>query len=111
VPHNSGAIAPAGPLNATPREIPYSGGRAVEGGTGYAFIVDEKGQPGPLAQAAFATTSSGGKVIAMGDGMPALLLGRPDGIRRQGKTRQDTLYWGKDAREFMTDALAWLLKK
>jgi hypothetical protein len=110
-PHNVGAIAPAGPVNPAPREIPYSGGRAVEGGTGFAFIADENGKPGPRAQAAFALAPGGGKVIAMGDGMPSLFLGRPDGVRLQGKTREDTLYWGKDARAFMADAIAWLVKK
>ncbi len=57
------------------------------------------------------TTAAGGKVIAMGDGMAALFLGRPDGVRLQGKTPADTLYWGKDARDFMTDAFAWLLNR
>jgi hypothetical protein len=83
----------------------------VEGGTGFSFTLDENGKPTMRANAAFVTTPNGGKVIAMGDGMPMLFLGRPDGVRLQGKTREDTLYWGKDAREFMTDALAWLAKK
>jgi hypothetical protein len=110
-PHNVGVIAPPGPVNSVAREVPYSGGREVLGGTGYAFIVDAKGQPGPRAQAAFVTLPRGGKAIAMGEAMPVLFLGQPDGERLQGKTREDTRYWGKDAREFMADALAWLLKK
>lgn len=110
-PHNCGALAAAGPVNPVAREIPFSGGRAVEGGTGFAFTLDAAGKPTTRAQAAFATTSAGGKVIAMGDGMPMLFLGRPDGVRLQGTNREDTLYWGKDAREFMADVLGWLTKK
>jgi hypothetical protein len=110
-PHNCGALAPAGPVNPVAREIPFSGGRAVEGGTGFAFTLDAAGKPTPRAQAAFATVPGGGKVIAMGDGMPMLFLGRPDGVRLKGTTREDTLYWGKDAREFMADVLGWLAKK
>lgn len=110
-PHNVGAIAPVGPVTRIAREIPYSGGREVLGGTGFAFIADATGKPGPRAQAAFVTLLGGGKVVAMGDGMPALFLGQPDGERLQGKTREGTRYWGKDAREFMGDTLAWLAKK
>lgn len=110
-PHNCGALAAAGPVNPVAREIPFSGGRAVEGGTGFSFTLDAAGKPTTRAQAAFATVPGGGKVMAMGDGMPMLFLGRPDGVRLQGKAREDTLYWGKDAREFMSDALGWLVKK
>lgn len=110
-PHNCGALAPAGPVNPVAREIPFSSGRAVEGGTGFAFTLDEAGKPTARAQASFAAVTGGGKVIAMGDGMPMLFLGRPDGVRLKGTTREDTLYWGKDAREFMTDVLGWLTKK
>jgi hypothetical protein len=110
-PHNCGALAPAGPINPVAREIPFSSGRAVEGGTGFSFTLDPAGQPTTRAQAAFATASAGGKVIAMGDGMPMLFLGRPDGVRLQGTKAEDTVYWGKDAREFMTDVLAWLTKR
>ena len=98
-------------MNPVAREIPFSGGRAVEGGTGFAFTLDAAGKPTTRAQAAFAKTSAGGKVIAMGDGMPMLFLGRPDGVRLQGTTREDTLYWGKDAREYRGDVLGWLTKK
>jgi hypothetical protein len=107
--HNCGALAPAGPLNPQPREIPFSGGRAVLGGTGYCFTLDGEGKPTDRAQAAFQRLPQGGKVLAMGDAMPMLFLGGPDGIRLQGKTREDTRYWGKDAQAFMTDAIGWLL--
>jgi hypothetical protein len=110
-PHNCGALALAGPVNPVAREIPFSGGRAVEGGTGFSFTLDPAGQPTTRAQAAFVTTSEGGKVVAMGDGMPMLFLGQPDGVRLQGTTREDTRYWGKDAREYMADVLGWLTKK
>lgn len=110
-PHNCGALAAAGPINPTAREIPFSSGRAVEGGTGFAFTLDATGQPTTRAPAAFATVPGGGKVIAMGDGMPMLFLGQPDGVRLKGTTFADTRYWGKDAREFMVDVLGWLTKK
>ena len=110
-PRNCGALAPAGPVNPVAREIPFSGGRAVEGGTGFAFTLDAAGKPTTRAQAAFATVSGGGKIIAMGDGMPMLFLGQPDGVRLQGTTREDTRYWGKDARAFMADVLGCLAKK
>lgn len=110
-PHNCGALAAAGAVNPVAREIPFSSGRAVEGGTGFAFTLDATGKPTTRAQAAFAKTPAGGRLIAMGDGMPMLFLGRPDGVRLQGKTAQDTLYWGKDARAFMTDVLGWLTRK
>jgi hypothetical protein len=110
-PHNCGALAAAGPVNPVMREIPFSSGRAVEGGTGFAFTLDAAGQTTTRAQAAFATVPGGGKVIAMGEGMPMLFLGQPDGVRLQGTTRADTVYWGKDAREYMADVLGWLAKK
>ena len=109
--HNCGALAAAGPVNPVTREIPFSSGRAVEGGTGFAFTLDASGQATTRAQAAFATVPGGGKVIAMGDGMPMLFLGRPDGVRLKGTTFADTLYWGQDAREFMADVLGWLAKE
>jgi len=43
--HNCGAIAKAGEINAADREVPYSGGRAVEGGTPFAFRINKAGQP------------------------------------------------------------------
>ena len=45
---NVGAIAKAGAINHADREIPYDGGRAVIGGTPFAYQLDRQGNPGSL---------------------------------------------------------------
>ena len=109
-PHNTGAIAPAGEVHRADREIPYSGGRAVEGGTPFSFVLDEAGKPAG-AHGAYAKLDSGARVVVLGDAMVTLFLGGPDGERLQGTTVQDTRYWGKDSVVFMEEVLAWLAKK
>jgi hypothetical protein len=111
--HNCGAIAKAGVINRADREIPYSGGRAVEGGTPFAFMLDKLGQPAN-AIAASATVAGGGRVVVIGEGMATLLfLGKPEGVRLSGVPRnaRATTYWGKDSRIFMEEVIAWLVQR
>ena len=108
--HNNGAIAKRGVINAADRELPFSGGRAVEGGTPFAWQLDKAGQPAQVF-AAFATVGKGGKVIVLGDAMVTLVLGTPEGVRLTGVPRDPTrtTYWGKDSGVFMEELLAWLI--
>lgn len=109
--HNNGAIAKRGVINAADRELPFSGGRAVEGGTPFAWQLDKAGQPGQVF-AAFATVGQAGKVIVLGDAMVTLFLGTAEGVRLTGVPRDPTrtTYWGKDSGVFMEELLAWLIK-
>lgn len=108
-PHNTGAIAPAGEIHRADREVPYSGGRAVKGGTPFSFVLDEAGKPA-AAHGAYAKLDSGARIVVLGDGMVTIFLGRPDGQRLQGSTPQDSRYWGKDSAVFMEEVLRWLAK-
>ena len=108
VPHNTGAVARAGDIHKADREVPYSGGRAVDGGTPFSLIMGEDGKPTSLAHGAYTTAGSGGRVVVLGDAMVTLLMGSPDGKRLQGTTFQDTVYWGKDSAAFMEEVFAWL---
>jgi hypothetical protein len=110
--HNCGAIAKAGEINASDREIPFSGGRAVEGGKPFAFQLDKDGKPAqPFA--AYQRLDNGGRVIVMGEGMASIFLGTKDGERLSGPPRDalNTKYWGKDSAIFMEEVLTWLVKK
>jgi hypothetical protein len=109
--HNTGAIARKGAINAADREVPFSGGRAVEGGTPFAWQLDEGGEPGAVF-AASTTVDGKGKVIVLGDAMAALFLGTPEGVRLTGVPRDPsrTTYWGKDSAIFMEELLAWLVE-
>lgn len=109
--HNCGAIAKAGEINAADREIPYSGGRAIEGGTPFAFQLDKAGKPAQ-AFAAWKKVDGGGKVIVMGEGMASLFLGTTEGERLTGIPHdpKGTVYWGKDSSIFMEEVLAWLVR-
>lgn len=108
--HNVGAVGKAGEIHAADREVPYSGGRAVEGGTPFAFQLDADGEPAPPF-AASAKIPGGGRIVAMGEGMASLFLGVPEGTRLTGPPRdaRNTVYWGKDSSLFMQDVLAWLV--
>lgn len=53
---------------------------------------------------------NGGKLFVGGDTMVGLLLGYPDG-ERKSFNRMETRWWGKDSRAYMTDLLAWGLRK
>ena len=110
--HNTGAVARSGEVARAAYEVPYSGGRAIEGGTAFAWQLDAEGKPAqPFA--AWAKVAGGGRVIAMGEGMASLFLGTPDGKRLTGGVRdpRTTTYWGKDSMPFMTDVFAWLLAR
>lgn len=110
--HNCGAIAKSGEINRGDRELPYSGGRAVEGGTPFAYQLDKDGKPAqPFA--AWKKVDGGGRIVVMAEGMASLFLGGPDGVRLSGAPRdaQGTNYWGKDSALFMEEVLAWLLRK
>jgi hypothetical protein len=110
--HNAGAIAKAGEIHAADREVPFSGGRAVEGGTPFGFQLDVDGRPAqPFA--ASTIVPGGGRIVVMGEGMASLFLGAPDGIRLTGPPRdaRNTVYWGKDSAMFMAEVLGWLLRR
>jgi len=109
--HNRGGLAIAGEINAANRELPYSGGRAVEGGMPFAFVLDREGKPAE----AFATrvkVEGGGRIVVMGEGMASIFLGKPEGVRLTGKDRDavGTVYWGKDSAVFMEEVIAWLVQ-
>jgi hypothetical protein len=107
--HNTGAIAKAGPLVAADRELPFSGGRAVRGGTPFAWQLDRDGKPAqPYASHA---TLGSARIIVMSDGMASAFLGKPEGVRLTGVPRdpKNTVYWGKDSAKFMEEVLAWLV--
>ncbi|MPY86786.1 MAG: hypothetical protein GEU99_02580 [Luteitalea sp.] len=109
--HNCGAIAKAGEITKADREIPYSGGRAVEGGTPFAYQLDKEGKPAqPFA--AWEKLGNGARIIVMGEGMATLFLGSANGERLSGVPRDPagTTYWGKDSAIFMEEVLAWLLR-
>ena len=105
--HNTGAIAKAGEINKADREVPYSGGRAVEGGTPFAFQLDKDGKPShPFA--AYKRVDNGGRIVVLGEGMASLFLGDPSAVRMSGDRANITPYWGKDSAIFMEEVLAWL---
>lgn len=108
-PHNCGAIAKAGAIHAADRELPYSGGRAVEGGKAFAWQLSSDGQPAkPFA--AHHQLENGGRIIVLAEGMAANFYGSQNGTRLTGTNPQDTTYWGKDSVVFMEEVLAWLVK-
>jgi hypothetical protein len=105
--HNTGAVAKAGEINKGDREIPFSGGRAVEGGTAFAFQLDKDGKPAqPFG--AFQRSDTGGRIVVLGEGMASLFLGDPNAVRLTGARNEPTNYWGKDSAIFMEEVLMWL---
>ena len=105
--HNSGAIAKAGEINAADREIPFSGGRAVEGGTPFAFQLDKDAKPShPFG--AYTRIENGGRIVVLGEGMVSLFLGDANAVRLSGSLNNLTPYWGKDSASFMEEVLSWL---
>ena len=108
--HNNGAIAKKGPINAADRELPYSGGRAVEGGTPFAWQLDKEGKPAQVF-GALTVVGSKGRVVVLAEGMASLFLGQPDGVRLTGVPNDpsNTTYWGKDSGIFMEELLTWLI--
>jgi hypothetical protein len=107
--HNNGAIAKAGEINKADRQVPFSGGRAVEGGTPFAYQLDKDGKPWhPFA--AFKRVDGGGRVVVFGEGMASLFLGDPKGVRLSGDQKNLTPYWGPDSAIFMEEVLTWLCR-
>jgi hypothetical protein len=105
--HNNGGVAKAGEINKADREVPFSGGRAVEGGTAFAFQLDKEGKPSqPFG--AYKRLDDGGRIVVLGEGMASLVLGDPNGVRLSGSLNNLTPYWGKDSAIFMEELLAWL---
>jgi hypothetical protein len=109
--HNAGAIAKAGVINRADREIPFSGGRAVEGGTPFAWQLDRDGKPAQ-PYAAY-TTAASARIVVMSEAMASAFMGKPEGVRLTGVPRDpaNTVFWGKDSAVFMDEVLAWLLAR
>ena len=105
--HNNGAVAKAGEINKGDRQVPFSGGRAVEGGTAFAYQLDKEGKAWhPFG--AYKTVDTGGRIVVLGEGMASLFLGDPHGVRLSGDQKNLTPYWGKDSAVFMEEVLMWL---
>jgi len=85
------------------------GGRAVKGGTPFAWRLDSTGE---LAEpfASFMQVENGGRIIALAEAMAYLGLGTEHGERLTGVPRnpQKTTYWGKDTELFMKEVRNWL---
>ena len=109
--HNGGAIAKAGDINRADRELPFSGGRAVEGGTPFAWQFDRDGKPA-LPFASYAKVGSS-RIVVMSDAMASAFMGTPEGVRLTGVPRDpaNTVFWGKDSASFMEEVLAWLIAR
>ncbi len=105
---NPGALAIRGAINRANREVPYDGGRAVEGGHAFAFQLDEQGKPG-LPYGAWAISKTGVRVVVLSEGMASLFLGSPTGKRLTKWDGDDSVYFGKDASIFMEEVIAWLI--
>jgi hypothetical protein len=104
-------IAKAGEINRSDRELPYDGGRSVEGGTPFAFQLDRDGKPAQ-PYAAWKKVDGGGRIIVLAEGMASLFLGSAHGKRLTAvddNTGMD-LYWGKDSAIFMEEVLSWLAR-
>ncbi len=103
--YNCGAIAEKSYICAEQRELPYSGGRSVKGGT----IVSKVFMDGDFVHCAYKEVKNN-KLIVMSDGMTGLLMGQSDGIRLTGTKPSDTKYWGKDSKIFMKEILIFFMK-
>jgi hypothetical protein len=107
--HNNGAIARAGEINKADREVPFSGGRTVEGGTPFAFQLDKDGKPSqPFG--AYKRFDNGARIVVLGEGMASLFMGESNAVRLSGVPNDPsrTTYWGKDSAIFMEEVLTWL---
>lgn len=104
---NTGAVAKAGEINKADRELPYDGGRAVEGGTAFAFQLDKTGKPSQ-PYGAYVRLDKGGRIVVLAEGMASLFLGDPAGVRLTSDPNNGTKYWGKDSAIFIEELLAWL---
>ncbi|HKQ76062.1 MAG TPA: hypothetical protein VJ810_20375 [Blastocatellia bacterium] len=107
--HNCGGIAKTGEINQADRELPFSGGRAIEGGTAFAFQLDKEGKPAqPFG--AYKRLDNGARIVVLGEGMATLFLGVPNGVRLTGVPNDPTrtTYWGRDSAIFMEELMRWL---
>jgi hypothetical protein len=104
--HNCGAIAEKSEVCSERRELPYSGGRSIKGGTVISKVNDE----GNYVHSAYKDLPGKGKIVVMSDGMAGLLMGMPDGERFSGTGPSDSKYWGKDSQVFMQEIFAFLLR-
>ena len=107
--HNQGGMGQKGEILRADYELPYSGGRAVAGGTAFAYRLDKHGNA-ELPFASYKKLDSGGRIVVMGEGMPSIFLGTKEGKRLTGVDRdfRRTTYFGKDSLPFMRDILFWL---
>jgi hypothetical protein len=103
--HNCGAIAEESEVCSDRRELPYSGGRSIKGGT----VISKVNYEGNYVHSAYKNLPGKGKIIVMSDGMAGLLMGMPDGERFSGTGPSDSKYWGKDSQVFMKEIFAFLL--
>lgn len=109
--HNGGAVAKAGEITRADRELPFSGGRAVEGGAPFAWQLDREGKPA-LPFAASAKVGAA-RIVVMSDAMASAFMGKPEGVRLTGVPRDpaNTVFWGKDSAIFMEEVLGWLIAR
>jgi len=103
--HNCGAVAEKSDICADKREIPYSGGRSVKGGTVVSKVLMDKS----YVHCAY-TKEKDAKIIVMGDGMAGLFMGQADGVRLTGTVPADTKYWGKDSKVFMEEIFDFFIE-
>jgi len=103
--HNCGAIAVESEVCAERRELPYSGGRSINGGN----VISRVYMDGDYIHCAYVRTEKSGKIIVMSDAMAAIFMGRQDGIRLTGTKPADTRYWGKDSKIFMEEIFSFLV--
>jgi len=78
--NNCGAIALRSAICKERLELPYSGGRIINGGTALSIVNDEGG----YQHMAYVELKNGGKIMAAGDAMVLLLLGSAEGTRLSG---------------------------
>jgi hypothetical protein len=90
----TGGYTKANLITKKPLKITYHGGRIVKGGTPFCFIKQNEEHP----FGTFAELKSGGKIIAMGDGMVSLYMTSWQGVNDY------------QCGEFMNDVFSWLLK-
>jgi len=79
--NNVGAIGLKGEICKERRELPYSGGRVLHGGTAVSIVNDEGG----YQHMAFVELENGGKLMAAGDAMVLFFLGSAEGQRLSGR--------------------------
>jgi hypothetical protein len=103
---NPGAVAKAGEINTADRYVPYDGGRAVEGGTPFAYQLDKEGKPSH-PYGAYKRVDGGGRIIVLGEGMASLFLGDPHAVRLSFDQKNPAWY-GPDSAIFMEEVIAWL---